>query len=340
MQTLYTMNLERHAQIHPRVLLHQFDGAIDAGNAANLATEQLLTTLPGKAVATFNIDALIDYRSRRPSISYDHGKFLEATHPSLVLELLRDDNGEEFLFLHGDEPDYRWDELSNAIIHLARSLGVTTAMGMAGIPMPVPHTRPTQVYEHGQHVPDDPNHPKTFGYMEFPAAYGNYLELRLGQAGFDSRGVSASVPHYLLRDDFPQSASALLRAIAKSINLALPVGDLEANSITNLNAIETEVANRPEVAALVQALEKQYDKSLDSVLSPPPDLSLQNADLNDTDLDTLTAQLEAFLESNNSSNGPNHLGNEPNQGPNNSDSGPNNSGNATNQGPSRDQPET
>lgn len=41
MQTLYTMNLERHAQIHPRVLLHQFDGAIDAGNAANLATEQL-----------------------------------------------------------------------------------------------------------------------------------------------------------------------------------------------------------------------------------------------------------------------------------------------------------
>ncbi|MFV4709649.1 PAC2 family protein, partial [Mycobacterium tuberculosis] len=93
-----------HAQIHPRVLLHQFDGAIDAGNAANLATEQLLTTLPGKAVATFNIDALIDYRSRRPTISYDHGKFLEATHPSLTLELLRDDNGEEFLFLHGDEP--------------------------------------------------------------------------------------------------------------------------------------------------------------------------------------------------------------------------------------------
>ena len=71
----------------------------------------------------------------------------------------------------------------------------------------------------------------------------------------------------------------------------------------------------------MQALEKQYDKSLDSVLSPPPDLSLQNADLNDTDLDTLTAQLEAFLESNNSGNGPN------------------NSGNATNQEPNHDQPE-
>ena len=179
--------------------------------------------------------------------------------------------------------------------------------------------------------------------MEFPAAYGNYLELRLGQAGFDSRGVSASVPHYLLRDDFPQSASALLRAIAKSINLALPVGDLEANSIINLNAIETEVANRPEIAALVQALEKQYDKSLDSVLSPPPDLSLQNADLNDTDLDTLTAQLEAFLESNNSGNRPNNSGNTTNNsgnGPNNSGNGSNNSGNATNQEPNPDQPKT
>ena len=83
----------------------------------------------------------------------------------------------------------------------------------------------------------------------------------------------------------------------------------------------------------MQALEKQYDKSLDSVLSPPPDLSLQNADLNDTDLDTLTAQLEAFLESNNLGNGSNNLGNEPNQGPSKSDSGPS-------QGPNRDQPET
>ena len=83
----------------------------------------------------------------------------------------------------------------------------------------------------------------------------------------------------------------------------------------------------------MQALEKQYDKSLDSVLSPPPDLSLQNTDLNDTDLDTLTAQLEAFLESNNLGNGSNNLGNEPNQGPSKSDSGPN-------QGPNHDQPET
>ena len=82
----------------------------------------------------------------------------------------------------------------------------------------------------------------------------------------------------------------------------------------------------------MQALEKQYDKSLDSVLSPPPDLSLQNTDLNDTDLDTLTAQLEAFLESNN-------LGNGSRQGPNNSGSDPNNSGNATNQEPNHDQPE-
>ena len=89
----------------------------------------------------------------------------------------------------------------------------------------------------------------------------------------------------------------------------------------------------------MQALEKQYDKSLDSVLSPPPDLSLQNADLNDTDLDTLTAQLEAFLESNNLGNGPNNLGNGPNNSGNGPSQGPNNSGNATNQEPNHDQPE-
>ena len=56
-----------------------------------------------------------------------------------------------------------------------------------------------------------------------------------------------------------------------------------------------------------------------------------------------TAQLEAFLESNNSGNGSNNSGNGPNNsgnGPNNSGNGPNNSGNATNQDSNPDQPKT
>ena len=60
------------------------------------------------------------------------------------------------------------------------------------------------------------------------------LELRLGQAGLDSRGLTAGVPHYVARDDYPAGAAALLASVAEVTGLALPLGDLEAAAAVNL----------------------------------------------------------------------------------------------------------
>jgi len=48
------------------VLVHVLTGFIDAGQAGALARDHLLATMQHRRVATFDVDRLLDYRSRRP----------------------------------------------------------------------------------------------------------------------------------------------------------------------------------------------------------------------------------------------------------------------------------
>ncbi|MBW3069719.1 MULTISPECIES: PAC2 family protein [unclassified Actinomyces] len=300
MRPLFTVEHPAGEPVSPRVLLHHFEGAMDAGHAGSLAVEQLIMTLPHTRLATFDVDSLIDYRARRPVMTFDRNTYTEVSMPELVLDLLQDDEGEDVLLLHGAEPDYRWQEFTDAVTHLAVSMGVSHAVGISGIPMAIPHTRPTYVHIHGSQPDKLNSQTEVFGRVELPGSMSAFLELRLGEAGIDSRGLSASIPHYIARDDFPQGAAALLRAVAEGTGLALPLGDLEAAANINRAEIDAEAAQQPEVGAVVSALEAQYDAMLQQTenlsFEGTPTLDLPSAD-------EIGARLEAFLEANENTSG-------------------------------------
>ena len=290
MGPLYTIEHSAEEPVSPRVLLHHFDGAMDAGHAGALAIEQLLMTLPHERMATFDVDTLVDYRARRPIMTYATHTSESAVMPELALDLVQDDEGEDLLVLHGAEPDFRWNEFVGAVTHLVVSMGVSRAVGMTGLPLATPHTRPTYVHHHGNRPELLPDQPDFFGRVEVPGSMSAFLELRLGQAGLDSRGLSAGIPHYVARDDYPAGAAALLAAVSASTGLALPVGDLEAAASINRAEIDAEAAGQPEVAAVVSALEAQYD-------AVAPVSSTELAHLVDVpSADEIGARLEAFLE--------------------------------------------
>ena len=231
-------------------------------------------------------------------MTFVHNNYSSVIMPELVLDLLHDDDGEDVLLLHGSEPDYRWDEFVGAVAHLAVSMGVSQAVGMSGIPMAVPHTRPTYVHHHGSQPDLLPNQPELFGHVELPGSMSAYLELRLGELGLDSRGVSAAIPHYVARDEFPQGASALLTAVVHATGLALPVGDLEAAANINRAEINAEAAQQPEVSAVVSALEAQYDAMAPRIATGEADTAAPVINL--PSADEIGARLEAFLEANDS----------------------------------------
>src|SRR4051812_1796971 len=69
------------------VLIQALDGFVDAGAVRKLVREQLLAT-PGQIVATFDVDQLIDYRSRRPPMVFERDHWSGYAEPRLAVHLL------------------------------------------------------------------------------------------------------------------------------------------------------------------------------------------------------------------------------------------------------------
>jgi len=52
------------------VLLVSLGGFVDAGQTQRLLTDHVLATLPHTVVASFDVDQLMDYRGRRPAMTF------------------------------------------------------------------------------------------------------------------------------------------------------------------------------------------------------------------------------------------------------------------------------
>ncbi len=241
------------------VMLHYLDGFVDAGGAGRLVASHLLGTIEHTEVARFDIDSLIDYRSRRPPMIFarDHWESVEA--PELVLHLLHDADGRPFLLLDGPEPDRDWEAFTAAVIRLSTDLGVRLAAGFHGIPMGVPHTRPLGLTSHATRTELVGDAHPLADRLQVPGSASALLELRMGEAGRDALGFAVHVPHYLAHATYPSAAVTLLGALSLATGLNLPDQALrEAAELTDAE-IARQVSGSEEVAEVVRSLEAQYD---------------------------------------------------------------------------------
>ncbi|MFL5755535.1 MAG: PAC2 family protein, partial [Chloroflexota bacterium] len=124
------------------VLVAAFDGWVDAGSAATTALG--VDADDASVVATFDPDALFDYRARRPPLEIVDGRLTEITWPELVLRRTRIEE-RDVLVLVGPEPDYRWRQFVAAMADLARRFAVAEWISLGAIPAAVPHTRPVPI---------------------------------------------------------------------------------------------------------------------------------------------------------------------------------------------------
>ena len=280
-------------------MLHYLDGFIDAGGAGRLLTEHLLSNFSHETVARFDIDRLVDYRSRRPLMIYNNSRWENYDAPELVLHLLQDTNGKPFLLLNGPEPDHEWNLFTQAVIDLSARLGAGLAVSFLGIPAGMPHTRPLGVIAHATREELLTGHQRLPSRIQVPGSAPALIELRLGEAGRDALGFAVQVPHYLAQAVYPPAALALLGSVTASTGLDLPDAELrEAADRTN-EAIQRQVEESAEVAELVRALEQQYDSATESQLA---DADAAQGLLADGEAmptaDELAAQFERFLAEN------------------------------------------
>ncbi|MFF3866486.1 proteasome assembly chaperone family protein [Micromonospora sp. NPDC001898] len=241
------------------VLIQALTGFVDAGSATRLAREQLLTSLDARPVARFDVDQLYDYRSRRPPMTFVEDHWAEYDAPTLEVHLLHDDDETPFLLLTGPEPDLQWERFAAAVGGLAARLDVRLTVGLNSIPMAVPHTRPTGVTAHATRRELISGYEPWLQRVQVPGSVGHLLEFRLGEQGRDALGFSAHVPHYVAQSEYPAAAEVLLASVSRSTGLLLPRDGLRSAAEVVRVEIDRQVAQTEDAAALVSALEEQYD---------------------------------------------------------------------------------
>jgi predicted ATP-grasp superfamily ATP-dependent carboligase len=274
------------------VLLHYLDGFIDAGAAGRLLTAHLLGTLEHEPVVTFDVDRLIDYRSRRPPMTFDKDHWEEYEPPELAIHLAHDRAGTPFLLLNGPEPDHEWEHFIGAVTGASSKLGAELVVGYHGIPMGVPHTRPLGVTAHGTKPELIVGSRPVVDRLQVPGSAASLLEFRLGEEGRAALGFAVQVPHYLAQAAYPAAAVTLLECVSRATGLSLPDEALRDAAHRTDEEIARQVEGSEEIAELVEALERQYD----AFVAASQDVgSLAEQAANMPTAEELGAQFERFL---------------------------------------------
>jgi hypothetical protein len=255
--SLYRLSEPADQLVAPAILA-AFDGWIDAAGASTAAT--VLVGGDGEAVATFEADALYDYRSRRPVLDVIDGKLTELVWPDLTLKRVRLGQ-RDLLVLTGPEPDFRWRELSADVLEIALKLGVVEWVSLGAIPAAVAHTRPVPILatasKQGLLADDEQQGPE--GLLRVPSAALSTIELAVSSAGLPAVGFYAQVPHYV-GGPFASATIALMEHAGRHLGIELPLGALPDEAMAQRQRLDQAVADSEESREYVGRLEQMADE--------------------------------------------------------------------------------
>jgi hypothetical protein len=267
-------------------------GFADAGAGVTQLSNYLLDTLDHEVVAEFDVDELLDYRARRPTIYFDQDHLSDYQPAKLNLYLASDEIGQKFLLLTGFEPDFQWERFSAAVMQLVDRFKVSTTTWVHAIPMPVPHTRPIGVTVSGNRLELTDAMSVWKPHTQVPANALHLVEYRLQELGHPTVGFVLLIPHYLADTEYPLAAVSALESVSAATGLIFPTDSLREEGREFIVRIETQVEGNPELAKLVGTLEERHDSyMLDNPLRSP----LIDGDGALPSADSIAAELENFL---------------------------------------------
>ncbi|GAA3052815.1 hypothetical protein GCM10010467_13020 [Actinocorallia glomerata] len=272
-------------------LLVSLAGHTDAGDLSGQLAEALLSALPHRLLASFDVDELFDYRSRRPKVTFVDSRFADYEGPELDLYEVRDASGRPFLLLTGDEPDFQWQGVADAVLTLVKRLDVTLVVLVDALGLPVPHTRPLGVTAHGSRQDLVAGISTWSPTAQIEAGLSQFLEMRLEADEHDTVGYTLHVPHYLAGGRYPQVAVSALEYVGAAMELMLPTDELRESARMVDQDISRQVSANSDIQTLVERLESTFDQH---TTTEQRSLLVKEDDVV-PDAEELGAAVEAFL---------------------------------------------
>ncbi|MBP2435473.1 proteasome assembly chaperone family protein [Microbacterium amylolyticum] len=285
--------------VPPRLpLIVVLTGFSDAGGTVGSIVEYTREDLVAHPVAIFRNDALLDYRARRPIITFDQDHISEFRPPRLELSLVHDALGQPFLLLSGYEPDFAWESFIEVVIQLAGEFDIQGMTWLHAIAMPVPHTRQLGTTVSGTRNDLIQAHSVWKPHTQAPGTAGHLLELRMSEGGFPVTGFVLLVPHYLAETDYPGATLAALDKLMTATGLVFSLDSVREENREYLAKVDEQITRNDELRRMVESLEERYDAYMAGDWRGGPVNEGFGAGLEEGDIptaDELAAELERYL---------------------------------------------
>ena len=236
-----------------------FGGWNDAGEAASGVIDHLVDHY--KAALEFAIDPedFYDFQVNRPTSRLVDGiRTIEwPTTEVLVAHLPERD----LVLIGGPEPNFHWQDYVSRLLSMLRSVQPEVVVLLGALLTDAPHSRPVPVSgtASSQGLADELG--LELSDYEGPTGIVGVLSYECDRAGFPVVSLWASVPHYVAEPPNPKATLALLVRLEDVLNLPLDPGDLATESAQWVEQVDELVADDPDIANYVSALEERRDEA-------------------------------------------------------------------------------
>ncbi len=235
-----------------------FTGWVDGGLAGAGAAALIVDGMDSsRTCARLDLSDYVDLQQTRPTVSLVDGETRRVHWPTI--ELVAGVAGRDVLVVTGPEPSVRWQQVVDDLVTFATSVGVREAVLLGGMPAPVSHRRPVAVHA----TASSRSVAQEIGALRAdyvgPTGIQTVLQVALGAAGVRAIGLWAQVPHYVAGTPSPPAIRALLARLDELTRVHIELDGLDGQIDDYLQQVETGLAERPDVAALVTQLEDAAD---------------------------------------------------------------------------------
>jgi predicted ATP-grasp superfamily ATP-dependent carboligase len=250
------LDVETWPKLRDPIMVVTLTGWIDAGEAGELAAATLASQLEGgREFGAYALDDLVDLQQTRPMVELVDGATRHVSWPKVTLTAGR--AGRDVVVAAGPEPSLRWPTFARELVELARRLDVAQAFTLGGMPAAVSHRLPVNVLATAsvRSLAQEVGAIRTD--YEGPTGAQTVVQFELGKAGIPAVGLWAQVPHYVSGNPSPPAVLALLERLRELAALQLDLSGLDEQVDLYRDKVDEGVAERPDVADLVRAIEDQ-----------------------------------------------------------------------------------
>jgi predicted ATP-grasp superfamily ATP-dependent carboligase len=256
-------------------------------------SDNIFANFDHQLIVEFDNDQLLDYRARRPIMYFEKDHIADYEPATLGIFLVYDEARQPFLFLHGYEPDFKWEAFVDALLGLIESFGVSQVSWVHSIPFPIPHTRPIGVTVSGNRRDLIDSTSEWKPQTQVPGNVLHLLEYRASSIGIPMVGFVLLIPHYLGDSEYPAAAVKALELLSLGTGLVFSTDALREEATVFSKKLSQQLEENEELKRMVANLEQGYL----SERSTPGRPNVSKPETPMPTADEIAAELEDYLAS-------------------------------------------